>query len=89
MCVCIQFTDKQAGGHHSRGMGGRLGKVATVGLDEGCGSELQRRIIVSSCHVSCGDEEAKQLQSTHPHHPLALHPSSLPSALPLNIKGSL
>lgn len=86
MCVCVHSIYRHAGGQPSQqGHIGRLGKVDSVGVDEGYRAKLQRRIIVSSCHVSCGYEEAKTAAVYPPSPPS----SSPPSALPPNIKGSL
>lgn len=81
--VCIQFADRQVGIYPNRGAGSRSRKVSGIGVDEGCSAELQRRIIVGSCYVSCDSGEAKTA-AVYPPSPPSPSPSLLPSpSLPL------
>lgn len=69
------YADRQVGIDPNRGAGRRVGNVASVGVDEGCSAELQRRIIVGSRRVSCDSGEAKTAAVCPPS---PLSPSSSP-----------
>lgn len=96
MCLllCVHSLCRHAGRRPSQQEAGWGRRQAWGGgLYEGCSAEVQRRIIVSSCRVSCGCGEAKTA-AVYPPSPPSPAPSHLPapshsSALPPDIKGSL
>ncbi|MEQ2201075.1 hypothetical protein XENOCAPTIV_007213, partial [Xenoophorus captivus] len=92
VCVCV-CARARVGSFAATPAGVEMEEGASMEEDEGQSTDLERRIIVSSFHVSCADEEAKTA-AVYPPSPhsasLSLLPSSSPpSGLPPNIKGSL